>query len=300
MKSQGYNNEQIAAFVGKSSKTVSRQLRINPELMCVDGTQTHRKSKLLDPYRKTIQELLEQGFNPSQILAKLRDKYPASDFKYSTLSDYCRELQAELFDFSQTETKTVSKPRENSMLTPHTGKITEMLEYGASIKAILAAITAEGYIGSYSLLQQYCRSLTPTQKRAKKNINKIKRKTIARTIWSGESELPEQDLSYIYSQYPALSEVTSIISEFRSAYSAKDVTAVRNWCAKYAQCDFQPIRSFINGVNADSEAFYNSIIYKYSNGLLEGSVNKLKAVKRTMFGRAGYSLLRAKLLPPPH
>jgi len=34
----------------------------------------------------------------------------------------------------------------------------------------------------------------------------------------------------------------------------------------------------------------------YSNGILEGKVNKLKEVKRSMYGRASHSLLRAKML----
>ena len=65
---------------------------------------------------------------------------------------------------------------------------------------------------------------------------------------------------------------------------------------KYSQCKFPAICSFINGINADADAFYNSMKYKYSNGLLEGSVNKLKAVKRSMYGRASFFLLKAKLL----
>jgi len=62
------------------------------------------------------------------------------------------------------------------------------------------------------------------------------------------------------------------------------------------QCKFPAICSFVNGINDDIDAFYNSMIYQYSNGLLKGFVNKLKAVKRSMYGRASYILLMAKLL----
>ena len=74
-------------------------------------------------------------------------------------------------------------------------------------------------------------------------------------------------------------EVKNIISEFRRSYSEKDTDAIKAWCARYLLRKFPAICSFINGINADSEAFYNSMKYRYNNDLLEGSVNKLKAVK---------------------
>ena len=115
-------------------------------------------------------------------------------------------------------------------------------------------------------------------------------------VWSGKTDLSDKDITYIEDNYPVLCEIRAIIAEFRTAYSQKDIDAVRIWCDKYSQCKFPAIVSFINGINADTDAFYNSMKFEYSNGLLEGSVNKLKAVKRSMYGRASYLLLRAKLL----
>lgn len=45
-----------------------------------------------------------------------------------------------------------------------------------------------------------------------------------------------------------------------------------------------------------SEAVRNSIIYQHNNGLAEGSVNKIKLIKRTMYGRNSFEMLRAKVL----
>ena len=46
----------------------------------------------------------------------------------------------------------------------------------------------------------------------------------------------------------------------------------------------------------DWEAVQAAIDIPFSNGLLEGTVNKIKAVKRQMYNRAGSKLLRAKIL----
>jgi len=40
----------------------------------------------------------------------------------------------------------------------------------------------------------------------------------------------------------------------------------------------------------------NALVYAWSNGQVEGQVNRLKLIKRTMYGRAGFDLLRRKVL----
>ena len=264
--------------------------------MCVDGTQTHTRHKALDQYKKQIQELIERGFRPYQISLKLHEMFPGISFKRSTLNDYCLKLREELYDTVQSPHEEVFVLSEGSILQPFISKIQSMLDEDESITSVFTEIIANGYTGSYSLLQQTCQKMKPKTYEIKKTVRKIKRKDITGAIWTGESDFTPQDVEHIRLKFPVLDEIERIISEFRTAYSKKDVAAVHAWCVKYEQSQFPAICSFINGINADTDAFYNSMIYEYSNGLLEGSVNKLKTVKRTMFGRASYGLLRAKLL----
>jgi len=46
----------------------------------------------------------------------------------------------------------------------------------------------------------------------------------------------------------------------------------------------------------DREEVLAGLTLVYSNGQVEGQVNKLKLLKRTMYGRAGFSLLRQRVL----
>ena len=46
----------------------------------------------------------------------------------------------------------------------------------------------------------------------------------------------------------------------------------------------------------DIVAVKNGIKYEYNNGLAEGSVNKVKVIKRIMYGRNSFELLKAKVL----
>ena len=60
--------------------------------------------------------------------------------------------------------------------------------------------------------------------------------------------------------------------------------------------DIPEISSYLSGLNNDISAVKNAIRLKFSNGLAEGSVNKLKVIKRIMYGRCSFKLLKSKLL----
>ena len=221
---------------------------------------------------------------------------PGESLKRSTVSRFCLRIRNELYDYKEVPTPERNILNDDSILFPYTGKISRMLSESKTIIEIFNEIKTEGYGGSYSLLQQYCAPLKPLRYRIKKNVHKIKRTDVTSEIWSDESDLTPEDLAYIADNFQVYGEIKSIIQEFRQAYKKKDIGAVKSWCDKYQDCQFPPICSFINGINMDTEAFYNSLKYEYNNGLLEGCVNKLKTVKRSMYGRANYFLIRAKML----
>jgi transposase len=56
------------------------------------------------------------------------------------------------------------------------------------------------------------------------------------------------------------------------------------------------LRTFAIGLIKDIDAVKNAIIYPYNNGLAEGLNNKLKALKRGMYGRAGNRLIEIKMV----
>jgi transposase len=59
------------------------------------------------------------------------------------------------------------------------------------------------------------------------------------------------------------------------------------------------IRNFANQLRQDILAVEVAVTEKWSNGPVEGQVNRLKTIKRQMYGRAGVDLLRARLIPLP-
>jgi len=55
--------------------------------------------------------------------------------------------------------------------------------------------------------------------------------------------------------------------------------------------------SVANTLQRDLKAVELSITTPWSNGPIEGQINRLKAIKRQIYGRAGFELLKARVLP---
>jgi hypothetical protein len=53
----------------------------------------------------------------------------------------------------------------------------------------------------------------------------------------------------------------------------------------------QELKGFVNGLLNDYEAIKNAITLPWSNGRVEGHINKLKTIKRQMYGRTGFNLI---------
>lgn len=62
------------------------------------------------------------------------------------------------------------------------------------------------------------------------------------------------------------------------------------------QSKLKEFESFARGLSEDHGSVINALRYQWSNGQLEGQVNRLKLIKRQMYGRAKFDLLRARVL----
>ncbi len=63
-----------------------------------------------------------------------------------------------------------------------------------------------------------------------------------------------------------------------------------------AESQISELKSFANGIRRDYAAVQAAFLLPWNNGVVEGHVNRLKFLKRQMFGRARLDLLRVKVL----
>jgi transposase len=68
------------------------------------------------------------------------------------------------------------------------------------------------------------------------------------------------------------------------------------WLASAENSGLDQLASFAAGIRKDHAAVANGLTLPYSSGKVEGTVNKIKMLKRQTYGRAGFPLLRKRVL----
>ncbi|MCZ2079926.1 MAG: transposase [Bryobacterales bacterium] len=111
------------------------------------------------------------------------------------------------------------------------------------------------------------------------------------------SDEQQQLFDRITAQCPEVFDLRQIALSFREALRADESTRLRQWIERAKRCEFGPVVRFAYGLQKDSSAVAAAVDTPWSTGQVEGQINRLKMIKRQMYGRAGFELLRARVLP---
>ena len=99
--------------------------------------------------------------------------------------------------------------------------------------------------------------------------------------------------------YP-FAQMRSLAMRFNGILRGGRSEALNTWIDDALNSGLVPIVRFTHVLLRDIDAVYNAIELPWSNGQAEGQINRLKTIKRAMYGRAGTELLRARMLPIHH
>lgn len=90
----------------------------------------------------------------------------------------------------------------------------------------------------------------------------------------------------------------TLVAEFFGLVRERKAEQLPAWMERAEASGLPDLIGFCNGVRRDWEAVKEGLSLPWSNGPVEGQVNRLKLIKRQMYGRAGFALLRGRVLPP--
>jgi transposase len=69
-----------------------------------------------------------------------------------------------------------------------------------------------------------------------------------------------------------------------------------DWLAKVTASQIHELQSFVLGVERDKDAVRAGLTWHINNGMIESHVTKFKLIKRRGYGKAGFPLLRKRVL----
>jgi hypothetical protein len=96
---------------------------------------------------------------------------------------------------------------------------------------------------------------------------------------------------------PGFAAMRHLVLSFRGILCGGKTSSLKRWAEKAEASGLEAIRGFVRHLKKDWAAVQNAVKQPWSNGPVEGHINRLKTLKRQMYGRAKFELLRARTLP---
>jgi len=180
------------------------------------------------------------------------------------------------------------------------------LSEGKMMVEVFESIKKAGFKGSRTAFYERYKDHPMRTTPAVNIIAKVKRRLISpRKIskylgFADLSKIKDQTdkeiMGELISKNILLEDLRHQVLSFKTLLLGNDDSLLEDWMKKTLTIGKSQLKTFIKGLKSDIEAVRNAIITNWSNGQVEGQVNRLKSIKRQMYGRAGFELLRRKVV----
>jgi transposase len=178
--------------------------------------------------------------------------------------------------------------------------------------ALHAEITAQGWTGSVQAVERYVRQFRTADGRSRAGRNPRqaplaapppKTRQVTRWLLTRPDHLDpasQARLDAARAQCPHLDALAGHVRAFAKIMTRRQgLLQLEGWLAEAEASDLPQLRSFAHGIRRDQQAVTAGLSLPYSSAALEGNVNKIKMLKRQMYGRAGFPLLRKRVIHHP-
>lgn len=180
-------------------------------------------------------------------------------------------------------------------------------------------IQSQGYEGSYSQLQRLLAGWRRAEKQTSTDlVTRPARLELVRDPQTGHAISPviaaalciktrgtlapdqARKVDALKAGSPGFATMRSLAMRFKGILRGRQSDPLDAWIDNAIESNIISIMRFARTLHRDIDAVRNAIELPWSNGQAEGQVNRLKTLKRAMYGRAGPELLRARMLPLRH
>lgn len=258
-----------------------------PELSAREEARDAKRQQRVEDYNR-VRELHAAGQSIRQIATTLdRDR--------ETVTRY---LQADTFPDRQPAPRAQAKYRDH---------LDRRLNEGCRNAAVLhRELIADGRSVSYYSVRRYVRRrLIAMGRDSTADVSVVRptprlpsAKQLSFMIIRKPDERDEEEQSRVETLTginEELSNALELVVVFAAMVRGALALTLKEWLTKADASGCAEIRSFAKTLRQDEAAVQAGMTEPWSNGPVEGQVNRLKMIKRQMYGRAGFELLRARV-----
>jgi transposase len=207
-----------------------------------------------------------------------------------------------------------------SILTPYLPYLEIQWQAGfTNATQLWREICSQGFSGSRSLVSRWAaaerkhlpRSTRYSRKQPDgvkipiRRMNEPPPWSVSRTSWllvKDREQMDEKEraaLAQIKAADSQIAIAAALAERFVSMVKQREGRNLKQWLLDVTHSGIQALMSFANGIRSDLQAVRNALSMIWSNGPTEGHINRLKLIKRKMYGRANFDLLRKRVLYRP-
>ncbi|MEV1120263.1 ISL3 family transposase [Actinosynnema sp. NPDC049800] len=164
---------------------------------------------------------------------------------------------------------------------------------------LLAEIREQGYTGSYPALTRYVRLFRTVRAAPPATPAPPKVRDVTRWMLQHPDDLDDRErgrLNEILARSSALERLSYHVGSFAEMMTGLHGERLDAWIASVEADDLPQLHSFTAGLTRDYAAVVNGLTMEHNSGAVEGAVSRLKSIKRSMYGRVKFDLLRKKVL----
>jgi transposase len=178
---------------------------------------------------------------------------------------------------------------------------------------LFRTLRSQGFHGQYGIVALYVRrmrqaqGLAPGQRRSPHPLPVVaegsrRLLTPRRATWlalrppAPSTEQDHHQLAQLTEQSAELAEAVTLAQDFAALGRQRQPAQLEPWLARAATSTLPPYRRFAKGLRADMAAVQAAVTPPWSQGPIEVHINRLKMLKRQMFGRARLDLLARRFL----
>jgi transposase len=103
-------------------------------------------------------------------------------------------------------------------------------------------------------------------------------------------------LTQVLATCPYLDATATHVTAFAEILTGRHGDRLNSWMTSVDTDDLPHLHRFATGLKRDYQAVRNGLTLPHSSGTVEGTVNRIKMIKRQMYGRANFDLLRKRIL----
>ena len=183
-----------------------------------------------------------------------------------------------------------------------------------NIASLYQAIRAQGYSGSETSVRKYLMALreeigprrrpqryyppvSAQSKRHRRTVLSSRRATWLVLRKPETLSVEDQRLLTLLQQaHPQVRVACELAQAFVQMIRERNASMLSPWLKEAIESGVPELRTFANGIRRDQDAIQAALTYEWSQGQVEGQVHRLKLLKRQSYGRAGFDLLRHRVL----